>query len=337
MVDSTNVTLTNVVSMGAAMTGFSSVNSTALVLTGCSIDAGSQGISFIRSSNLRIDLCQVNGSHGLISMSGTSDVIVTDCLLTSGTDALVLVECTNVTVTTTSVFEASVAVDIINSMQVVLRDSSLSQMDATAVQIRNGSRDCSLINLTIVSSPTAVRIIGNQTHNNRIDHLVLSNCSVGVDLTDSGMSNVLANTVFFGTPRAVVATSGSDLDIQDGSFYDCPMAIDGDAVSDVSWTCNGHSELVNSSARFRGWFTVNPGGSLNISHGNLTFLGLSSSDSGISSSLLSALRIVNGSRLWGGGSLAPYSVRSRGSLVVQSSAFHGGGTASSGTTGSRCS
>ncbi|MCK4969772.1 MAG: right-handed parallel beta-helix repeat-containing protein, partial [Thermoplasmata archaeon] len=139
------------------------------------------------------------------------------------------------------------------------------------------------------------------------------------------VSNVLANTVFFGTPRAVVATSGSDLDILDGSFYDCPMAIDGDAVSDVSWTCNGHSELVNSSARFLGWFTVYQGGSLNISHGNLTFLGLSSSDSGISSSLLSVLRIVNGSRLWGGGSLAPYSVRSEGSLVVQSSAFHGGG------------
>ena len=324
------VRLMNITAMNASVMGVEVQTSYSLNIIDTNIDClNPLGISISGSQDVLLDRCNVNGSDTLVSLYSVEETNIIDCLLTSGTYALVIEDCTNVTVMTTSVFEATVAVDIINSMQVVLRDCSLSEVDTTAVQLRNGTRDCTLLNLMIISSPTAVWITGNQTHNNRIDHLFLGDCIVGVNLIDAGRSNVLANTVFIETPRAVVATSGSDLDIQDGSFYDCPMAIDGDAVSDVSWTCDGQSEFVNSTARFRGWFTVNSGGSLNISHGNLTFLGISSADSGISAFLQSTLRIVNGSRLLGGGSLAPYSVQSEGSLVVRNSIFLGGGVVGS--------
>ncbi len=321
----TNVVLTNVVSQLASSTGFSVQNSRSITFRGCSVDGAPKGFYIVQATDVRMDLCLVNGSSDQVSMYSTEDVLVTDCLFTHGTTAIYLEQCVNITIEDTNVMNAEVAVDVTGSRDVTVHRCSLSDVNLIGVWFQNGTRDSVLINLTVAFTPTAVLMTGNQTQNNRVDNISVSNCSLVLNLTDAGPGNALVRTVLVGVSRVVVLTLGSELEVRDCSIYDCPMFIDADETSYVEFISDSNQEIFNSTLRMRGRFLVHNGGKLTLSHVNVTFLDPNDAASGIRSYPGSTLLIVNGSSLWGGGQLAPYTIISEGTLVVRRSMIVGGG------------
>ena len=144
---------------------------------------GLVGIYASFSGHVSIEECQVNGSLGLVMIIDTSDSTVTGCHLRSGMYALSMADCTNVTVTLTDVSNATIGIWLESSRGVVIDQCLLDVIGSDAILIANGTQDCTILNVTVISAHTAVHITGQGTMGNRVHNLSASNVQEAVNVS----------------------------------------------------------------------------------------------------------------------------------------------------------
>jgi hypothetical protein len=307
--------------LSATATGIHAQDIEGLTMVDCIVKGGSvRGVEVNDSRDVRFLRCQFNDTGRPLWVAGTDGLVVEQSVLTNGNEGLFLDGCNDVilmNLTSANVRRGLHLIGVSN----LTADRCMVDIATTAGVKVDGGIDITLDHVTVISSPNAVMVTdgeGVAVHN-----LTIVNCTIGLLVTNGSVDSVLGSTTFTGVPIGVKVTVSSQLVIEDSSFIDCPVAIDGDVGSNVSFETSVDSEIVNSSCTHRGWYTVMATGTLNITGSRIHFLGWNSTHSGMKSFLGSTLRFLSGTVVEG--TDVPFHVTAVGGLVVRASTIMGGG------------
>jgi len=320
LTSASHVTLRNV-TLEASSSGIYARSIRGLTMEDCVLDGGAAILlEVVDSSDVSIVQSRFNGTGRLVWIVSTTGLVMDECLLSNGDDVLYLdgtshVVLTNITALDVDrgfLFDSAVNV---SAFRCIVDTASYIAVDLHSCQAVEFS------NLTVLTAPVAVSVRGGNA--TVVSGLITANVTSGLLITGPSVDNVLEDTILDGVPVAVRVTYEVDLRVVDCSFTDCPIALDGDMSSNITYQVTAFSQIVNSNCSMRGWYTVSTTGVLNVTASHITFTGMDALDCRIVAALGSTLRLLDGTVL--DGTDVPFSVVAEGNLRVRNANITGGG------------
>jgi hypothetical protein len=279
-----------------------------------------RGVEVNGSRDVTILNCRINDTDRSLWVATTDGLVVAQCVMANGQEGVYLDGCSNVILANVTTLNVSMGLRLIGVSNLTADRCLVDTAVTSGVEVVGGN-DLKVSVLSVINSPVAFRVTGGDGI--EVVNLTVVNCTSAILVTGASTDIRLVSTRLTDVPLAVAVTSNSHLVIVDGSFIDCPVAIDGDVSSNVSFETSVLSEIVNSNCTHRGWYHVMAEGTLNVTGSRILFMGWNDTHSGMRADLGSTLRLISGTVI--DGTDVPYRITATGNLAVRASSILNGG------------